>query len=139
MQLTRRGDYALRAMVCLAKQGEDRFVLSREIAAEQDVPPKFLPQILVELSRAGLVYTVRGAQGGVRLSRPASSINVREVLEAVEGPLFLSRCLSQEEECQRSNACPIRPVWARTQQEILNLWEKISLEELAHPDPSLKV
>ena len=139
MQLTRRGDYALRAMLYLAKQGEERLVLSREIAAEQDVPPKFLPQILVELSRAGLVHAVRGAQGGVRLSRPASNINVREILEAVEGPLFLSRCLSHEEECQRESTCPIRPVWARTQEEILSLWERTSLEELAHPEPRLKV
>jgi Rrf2 family protein len=126
-------------MLYLAKQGEGKFVLSKKIAAEQDVPPKFLPQILVELSRAGLVYTVRGAQGGVRLSRPASKINVREILEAVEGPLFLSRCLSQEDECQRKSTCPIRPVWTRTQEEILNLWEKTSLEELARPDPSRKV
>lgn len=131
MQLTKRSDYALRAMLYLAKQGEEKFILSKEIAAEQDIPPKFLPQILVELSRAGLVYTVRGAQGGVRLSRPASEISIKEILEAIEGPLLLSRCLSYKEECRLESACPIKPIWARTQKEILEVWQKTSLQELA--------
>lgn len=130
MQLTRREDYALRAMLYLAKH-EERFVLSKEVAVEQGIPPKFLPQILVGLSRAGLVQTVRGAQGGVRLSRPASQISISEILEAIEGPLLLSRCLSYKEECRLESACPIKPIWARTQKEILEVWQKTSLEELA--------
>ena len=100
-----------------------------EIARRQNVPPNFMPQIMRDLRRAGLVTTVRGFGGGVRLAVPPSEINVRAVFQAVEGPMALYRCLTQVE-CEHESDCALREVWLGAQEEMLKVFERTTLADL---------
>lgn len=137
MRLTRRGEYAVRAMLELAWSSDGSLVRSHDIAERQDIPPKFLPQIVNDLARAGLIATVRGAAGGVRLARPASGISVAEIVEVAEGPLALNECLLADDVCERKERCPVAPVWGKAQQALLDVLGSTTLEQLAaaHPAP----
>lgn len=136
MRLTRRGEYAIRAMLELAWAPDGSLVKSQDVAARQEIPPKFLPQIVNELSRAGLIATVRGAAGGVRLARPASAITLAEVIRVVEGPLALNECLEDGEPCGRKESCPLAPVWSQAQQALLDVLDTTTLERLAEMQPA---
>jgi len=130
MQLTKRGDYALRAMVDLAAQPLDKFILSRDVAARQNIPPKFLAQVMMDLSRAGLVRAVRGAKGGFKIMRSLSQVNVKEIVEAVEGPIALNICLIRSGACEMDEECLLYPVWVTAQKRMVEVLEDTTLEDL---------
>ena len=96
MKLSTKGKYGLYAMVYLA-QHEGEGPQSLKNIAELGLPDPYLEQLLGSLRRAGLVKTVRGAQGGYQLSRPAGEITMRHIIEAMEGPLSLSECVVEKE------------------------------------------
>ena len=132
MKLNAKSEYALRAMVDLASRPGEQTTLE-EIAERQQIPPAILPGIVQTLSKAGLVDTVRGYGGGVRLARPAAQVNARMVLEALEGPLHLYRCESARGPCDLGlgRRCPLRALWDKTQSEMLEVWERTTLADLA--------
>lgn len=119
MQLTRRGEYAIRAMYDLAIYEGEGTTYSKEIARRQQIPPKYIAQIILDLSRAGLVHTNRGAHGGVRLARSADEISLRVIIEAIEGPISLNICLLREGECEKEDDCPIHEIWVKVQGDML--------------------
>jgi len=128
LELPAKTEYAMRAIVDLAAQrgGQTTF---DEIAQRQKVPPNFMPQIMRELARAGLVTTVRGFGGGVRLALDPGEISVRAVMEAVQGPLALYRCLSQAE-CEHEADCVLRDLWVQAQDEMLKVFERTTVADL---------
>jgi Rrf2 family iron-sulfur cluster assembly transcriptional regulator len=134
MQLTRQADYAIRALLRLAEEGSGTVVQTKEIASSEDIPEKYLPTIMRTLARAGLVRTLRGNQGGVLLARKPDEINLREVIEAIEEPIVLNRCLRSEGECTRESFCPVHPVWDRIQQSLIDKLESTSFADLASAD-----
>ncbi len=131
MQLTRQADYAIRALLHLSGQESGNVVQTREIAASQDIPEKYLPTIMRTLARAGLVRTLRGNQGGVLLARKPDKINLREVIEAIEEPIMLNRCLRDHGECSRDDLCPVHPVWGRIQESLIERLESTTFADLA--------
>lgn len=134
MQLTRQADYAIRALLRLAEEGSGAVVQTKEIASSEDIPEKYLPTIMRTLARAGLVRTLRGNQGGVLLARDPEEINLREVIEAIEEPIVLNRCLRNEGECTRESFCPVHPVWDRIQQSLVDKLESTTFADLASTD-----
>ncbi len=134
MQLTRQADYAIRALLRLSIEGSGAVVQTKEIAASEGIPEKYLPTIMRTLARAGLVRTLRGNQGGVLLARNPEDINLREVIEAIEEPIVLNRCLRSEDECDRENFCPVYPVWNRIQQSMVEKLESTTFADLAAAD-----
>lgn len=128
MQLTRQGDYAVRIVLDLATH--DGLQAAREVAGRQGIPGAFFHKTVQCLTRDGLVETVRGAGGGLRLARPPAEITLRQVIEAVEGPVALNRCLLEGDTCERVGFCPAHPVWVRAQQAFLEELEKMSIEEI---------
>ena len=95
MKLSVKSDYAARAVLGLARHYPERTALRMEdVADEQGVPPKYLPQILIELKARGIVRSVRGKDGGYLLARPPAEITLGDVLRAVQGPLFDTPALS---------------------------------------------
>ncbi len=134
MQLTRQADYAIRAILHLAEMDEGAVVQTREIAASEDIPEKYLPTIMRTLARAGIVRTQRGNQGGVLLARDPEDINLLEVIEAIEEPIMLNRCLRGRDECSRVSFCPVHPVWEQIQQSLVGRLESTSFAELASAD-----
>lgn len=118
MELSRQADYAVRAMVHLAGCPEAGRVQTREIAQRQQIPNAFLPRIIASLSRAQLIRTFRGNQGGISLARPAAQISLLQVVEAIDGPIRLNRCTFQPSRCERDYFCPVHPVWKQAQENL---------------------
>jgi len=118
MQITRQADYAVRAVLHLARNGEQRIATSM-IAEEQRIPPSFLAKIISQLSIAGLLHTSRGARGGVTLARDAKDITLLEVVEAIDGPIQLNECVGNNGACSFEDDCPLRPVWCDAQEELV--------------------
>ena len=131
MELTRKGEYAIRGIVYLAGRPTDKVCLLSDIAAAVDVPPTFLAKIFQQFSKIGLVKSFRGTGGGFMLGRPAENITLLEVVEAVEGPIIPNRCVTKPSDCDRSSHCLVHPVWNRVQGEVRNVLEGVTLKELA--------
>ena len=118
MQITRQADYAVRAVLHLARSGDQRTATS-SIAEEQHIPPSFLAKIISQLSIAGLLHTSRGARGGVTLARNPAEITLLEVIEAIDGPIQLNECVGDAGVCSFDENCPLRPVWCEAQEELV--------------------
>jgi Rrf2 family protein len=130
MRLTRRGEYALRAALDLASLEDGHLARSQDIADRQDIPPKFLPQIINALARAEIIETVRGAAGGVRLARPAAEVTVGEIVEVIDGPVALNECVVAGRPCKRRKDCSLAPVWDRAQTAMMDVLMSTTLADL---------
>jgi Rrf2 family protein len=119
MQITRQADYAVRAVLHLARSGNSERAATSMIAKEQKIPPSFLAKIISQLSIAGLLHTSRGARGGVTLAREPGEITLLEVVEAIDGPIQLNECVANDGVCTFEENCPIRPVWCEAQDELV--------------------
>jgi Rrf2 family protein len=130
MRVTARGDYAVRAAVELAAaDGAPRKV--SEIAAAQDIPPRFLENILLALRKAGLVQSRRGADGGFRLSRPPEEITVASVLRAVEGPIANVQGIPPDQVVYGGSAAALRDVWVAVRASLRAVLEGVTLADIA--------
>jgi Rrf2 family protein len=136
MQLTLRGDYAVRVMVDLAGRPADTSVRTTDLSRRTGVPRAYLRKVIQDLSRAGLVRTRRGMSGGVSLATPPATVTLRRVIEAVEGPIYLNRCLIRRGFCPRDRTCPVHPVWVRVQALLMRELDAVSLGELADAAPT---
>jgi Rrf2 family protein len=130
MKLSTRGKYGLYAMIYLAQHhGEGPQAL--KAIAEVGTPEAYLEQLLGALRRAELVNAVRGAQGGYLLSREPEKITLRNIVEAMEGPISFSDCVSSPESaCARSGDCPAKGVWEYLTGEVNSLLDKITLRDM---------
>jgi Rrf2 family protein len=122
MQITRQADYAVRAVHYLAGLGPELRAATSQIAQEQRIPPSFLAKIVSQLSVAGLLQTSRGARGGVSLARPAEDISLLEVVEAIDGPIYLNECVADKGgSCIFGEDCPMQPVWCEAQAKLVEI------------------
>ncbi len=119
MQITRQADYAVRAVLYLARLGQTERAATSLVAQEQHIPPSFLAKIISQLSIAGLLHTSRGARGGVTLAREPKEITLLEVIEAIDGPIMLNECVGETGTCTFDENCPLRPVWCEAQKELV--------------------
>ena len=129
MKLSTKGKYGLYAMFYLA-QHEGCGPQPLKAVAEIGVPEDYLEQLLGNLRRAGLVNTVRGAQGGYRLAKEPQEITVGDIIDATEGPLSISDCLNDEGCCQRSGQCRTRRVWEYLSTSINDILQSITLRDM---------
>lgn len=129
MKLSTKGKYGLYAMFYLA-QHEGSGPQPLKAVAEIGVPEDYLEQLLGNLRRAGLVTTVRGAQGGYQLAKAPEAITVGDIIDATEGPLSISECISDEGCCHRSGECRTRRVWEYLSNSINGLLQSISLRDM---------
>jgi len=112
MKLSSRVRYGLRALVELADIQTDTPVLLETVASRQGISRKYLDAIFARLKAAGLLRSTRGVGGGFVLGKPADSITLAEVYQALEGPIHLADCLSDHQVCARHDDCPTVKVWA---------------------------
>lgn len=139
MKLTRGGEYGIRGVLYLAKQDEGRVSMLSAIAKDQDVPPRFLAKIFQALAKAGIVKSHRGAKGGFSLARPAAEVTVRDVIEAIEGPIHLNVCLMEAGECDRDKFCPMHSVWENAQEKMLGILAQANFSDLARAEKEREV
>jgi len=135
MRLTRQGDYAVRVMVDLAAQPQDVPIPRAQIQARQDVPGAYLAKIVQALARAGLVRTLPGSRGGVLLNAAPDAVTLLQVIEAIEGPIHLNRCVVAPGSCPRDRFCSVHPVWLRLQALVRRELEAVTISALAVPRP----
>jgi Rrf2 family iron-sulfur cluster assembly transcriptional regulator len=130
MELTKAGDYGFLGIMYLARQPEKRVVRLSEISENEDIPEKFLAKIFQSYTRSGLVKSHRGARGGFSMAKPADKITAKDILESVQGPIYLTRCLNDSESCERKDTCNLRKIWIKSQDHLNNLLEKKTLADL---------
>ena len=130
MKVSTRGRYGLRAMIELAKNENSGAIPLRIIAERQDISEQYLEQLFVNLRNAGLVKSVRGANGGYLLKGAAEDITVREILVALEGPINIVDCVADESLCDFSNKCATHELWIELRERIEDLLANITLEDL---------
>lgn len=134
MELTRKGEYAIRGVIYLARQAPGKICLISEIAEATEAPQTFLAKIFQSFAKIGIVNSYRGTGGGFTLGRPAGSITLREVVEAVEGPILPNRCLIGKGACNKDVQCNVHPVWRRVQGQVVEILDSVTIDELARTD-----
>ena len=134
LELTKRADYAIRAVVALATAAAGDRLSVRRIAAAQSVPVRFLPQVMADLVAAGLVEGMTGRTGGYRLARPAVEITILDVIEAVEGDSRRQTCVLRGGPCQLNGTCAVHHVFAATQAGMIRELGSASIASLGPPD-----
>lgn len=133
--LSMKAKYALKSLIVMAKQ-EKKMMQAKNIAAEADVPGKFLEAILLELKRRGVVDSKRGIFGGYYLSRPAKEIKVGDVVRMVDGPLAPLPCASVTayrrcDDCEDEKTCGVRRAMLEVRNAIAGVLDKMTLAQLA--------
>lgn len=131
MVVSTRGRYALRMMLDLAEYQGEGYVALKDIARRQEISKKYLEQIIPMLNRVNLLQTVRGYQGGYRLTKAPSEYTVGEILRATEGNLAPVSCLeSPTNPCQRQNECVTLFIWEGLEKAINSYLDGISLQDV---------
>ncbi|MEW6618473.1 MAG: Rrf2 family transcriptional regulator [bacterium] len=139
MRLTTKGRYGLRVMIDMSLHEGDEWLSVNDISKRQNISFPYVEQLVVQLKKAGLVESIRGPQGGYRLSKPASEISAGEVIRIVEGPLEIVHCAGKtKEECERSGKCATQILWTKISQQMAQILDNISLKELAKWEKELK-
>ena len=133
MRVSAKADYALRAMIELAAGG-DGPVKGERIAQAQEIPLKFLENILGDLRHAGVVRSQRGVEGGYWLAKPAEEITVAEVVRAVEGPIANVRGVGPEQVEYAGSAAPLRDVWIAVRANLRAVLEHVTIADLARAE-----
>lgn len=131
MKLTRGGEYGIRGVLYLAQQNDGKVSMLSAIAKAQDVPPRFLAKIFQSLAKAGVVKSHRGAKGGFSLARTPADITIKDVIEAIEGPIYLNVCLISQGECSRDKVCPMHAVWEEAQEKMMGVLARANFADLA--------
>jgi Rrf2 family protein len=131
MRISAKADYAVRAALELAASPDGKPVKGTKLAEAQDIPLQFLEHILLDLKRAGLIRTKRGARGGYWLAEDPARVSVADVIRAVEGPLANIQDLPPEETHYSGAAERLRDVWIAIRQNLRVVLESVTLEELA--------
>jgi Rrf2 family transcriptional regulator, cysteine metabolism repressor len=136
MKLSTRVRYGVRALVELAKQENGQCVSLREIAENQEISPKYLEQMIVAMKKAGLVASVRGAEGGYRLGKAAEDITVWDVYSVLDISVDPIDC--KKETCSRLKYCATRKMWGEMASSIAGVLKGYTLAELASREKQLQ-
>jgi Rrf2 family protein len=131
MQLTRAADYAIRVMIHLASPAADGRVSLPALAESAGAPESFLSKVMQALSRAGMISSRRGQAGGFQISARGREASMRDVIEAIDGPIYLNVCLVSGRSCRRKATCPAHPIWEQAQQAMLDVLTRATVAALA--------
>lgn len=131
LKLTKKADYGLIAMKHLAEHGRHASCSAKDLADAYHLPQEALAKILQRLARAKLVVPQRGTNGGYTLARDPAKVTAFEVIEAIEGPLFITSCVTERGACDQSKQCTVREPLQRVSRSIEEVLTKITISELA--------
>ncbi|MEW6720119.1 MAG: Rrf2 family transcriptional regulator [Thermodesulfobacteriota bacterium] len=131
--IKRDTDYAVRVVFHLAALGSGANVQVKDIAERRLMPAPFVRRVVARLAAAGILRTVRGSGGGVRLARPASAISLLDVVSAMEGGIVLNRCVSDPGDCPFSGNCAIHLAWADATRRVEERLGALAFSDLLEP------
>jgi len=131
MKLSRKCDYALRALVKIAMKGDDEYTSIAEITEDSDIPARYLEQVFLHLKNAGVLSSKAGPGGGYRLRREPSRITLLEIVRLIDGPVAPVRCVSRTayEPCPHEGDCALRPVMSDVRDAIAEILSGLTLED----------
>lgn len=131
MIYTKTGEYAIRAILFLARQPKDKLVMSSEVAEKEDIPTHYLAKILQRMAKYGYVDSFKGRGGGFKITELAKKSSILEIVERVEGPVINLKCITGLKECDEENPCPLHEQWAELRNQIYNLISSKTVQEVA--------
>ena len=131
LKLSKKVDYGLMSLMHLAQRTERHSWSAREIAENYDIPLELLAKILQKLVQKGLLVSHAGTHGGYSLSRPAGKISAAEVIEAIEGPLSLTNCVSDEGLCVQFEKCNVKSPLQRLNEVVAQRFRDLTIEEMS--------
>jgi Rrf2 family protein len=131
MQLTMSREYAIRAMVHLALQPDGAVAQIADISREWEIPETFLRKISTRLVKSGLITSRRGVGGGIQLARPAETMTLLDVIEAIEGKFYANECLMENRECHRAPWCEVHSIWCVVQSSVRSILSSKNLKQIA--------
>lgn len=117
MLVTRKTDYAVRCILYLA-QANERIANVTEVSRGMHIPKTFLAKIFQKLTKAGLVESIRGMNGGFRLSKSPADISLLDIVEAIQGPVCVNVCAVNGKKCSRSPSCSVHPFWVKLRRDM---------------------
>ncbi|KAB2953838.1 Rrf2 family transcriptional regulator [Heliorestis acidaminivorans] len=133
MRITQEADYALRVIAFLTEEGYGQIIEAKKIAEKQAIPLRFALKLLRKLQQAGLIRSYRGINGGYALNRIPQQISLKDVIEAIEGPIYVNNCLCDIAYCNlvtEGTHCQVHLALAKIQESLLNDLEKVNFEDL---------
>jgi Rrf2 family iron-sulfur cluster assembly transcriptional regulator len=132
MRITQEGDYALRVVLYLYKHKPGERVEAKVISESENVPLRFLLKLLRKLAGAGVVNSYRGTGGGYAIEKPPSQVTIRQVIEAIEGPIYVNKCLCDETMCNLSRAqnCEVHRALEKLQSKLLTEMDNLTFEQI---------
>lgn len=132
MRLTQEGDYALRVVLYLYKHGKGQRVEAKVISKSENVPQRFLLKMMRKLAVAGIVKSYMGYGGGYAAEKPPEEVSVRAVIEAVEGPIVVNKCLEDKSLCNagRAETCEIHKALGDVQKNLISSFDAITFAKL---------
>jgi len=136
MKLSTRSRYGMRALMDLALHSTGQPIQLKDIAERQSISLSYLEHLIIPLISAGIVKSTRGSKGGVMLARPARQIQLKQVLEVLEGPLAPVDCLKADGSCPRSGICATQDIWDELKTAMESVLESRTLEDLANKQKS---
>ncbi len=131
MIYTKTGEYAIRAILFLARQPKGTLVMSSDIAEKEDIPSHYLAKILQRMAKFGYVDSYKGRGGGFKITNLAKKSSILEIVERVEGPVINLKCVTGLKECSDEYPCPLHEEWTELRNRIYNLISSRSVEEVA--------
>ncbi len=134
LKLTKKADYGLMAMKHLAEHADRGACSAKEVAESYGIPPEALAKIMQRLVKAGLLVSQHGMHGGYILARDADSISAFEVIRAIDGPLFITSCITVRGECDQSERCTIREPLRRVNDSIEQVLRRIKISHMKEED-----
>ena len=138
LKLSKKADYGLIAVKHLAEKGKSASSSAKEIAASYGMPTELVAKILQKLAKSGLLASQLGTNGGYVLARPASEISAFEVIRAIEGPLFITSCLTDRRECGQMTRCTVREPLQKVNETLVKALSAVTISSLSTgPDVGL--
>jgi len=130
LKISTKGRYATRLMLDLALHYNSGYVSLKAVAQRQSISDKYLEQIITQLSRAGLVRSARGAQGGYRLTKDPAECTVGDILRATEGSLAPVSCLDDASQCDMASSCIAMEIWRKVEKAVDDVVDNITLADM---------
>ncbi len=130
MKISRKVDYALRAIIFLANQPRSEIYLISDISTATGVSKSFMAKILKELSIRGFVKGQKGAHGGYRLCASPEQISFKDVIEAIDGPIEINECIPNSTLCARNGSCEMYHIWNQAYKAMSDIFEQTKISDL---------
>lgn len=134
LRLTKKADYGLMALKYLAERAGEASLSAKDVAEAYHIPPQLLAKILQQLAREGLLRSHAGMNGGYTLARQPQEITVFEVIRIIDGPLFITSCVTVTGTCDLTDSCTIKEPLARVNDSITDVLKKIRISDLVESD-----